>query len=782
MMKSIERMLRVMISGHPGISDEVHGTEVEHMQWEHKMNANHHLDWTGPPRTPDRPRLTDSRATAPFFVDGAAREATDEELMRENVHTPAFLAAMRERTANARTTGALVELSTSAGYSSQTESAARIATAALIDAALSVYQRRFATAFVMCRPPTHHAVGNAGCCRHASPKNQPFGFCHLNGLSSAITAVRDYAASAAGGAASRPRVAIIDIDVHHGNANEDTWYSNGDVLHVNFNENGIWPGPEHGDPACVGLDGGIGANLNFPMPVGEGDAAYCYALLEHALPIIEEFQPEIIFVACGLDAMAGDPYAHMDVSATWYGWLAAELREREIAPVVWNLEGGYSPESCAEAAAWVLKGLTVETAEDMLQRIGLSLDHLSKDEISATETAYTYVRRRSPQTAAAAGAGGSAGAAAGGCEPDRVITVAGPDIEAREEIDLAREIQVQMIDRRKTKKHGLRSPKLRSPTPSRQSPPAEVVDNSPCWICGKKEWSRKASIQCIKCSSWVHCVCVGVKPKEAKKEGYNFVCKRCDQSEELLEAALGADFTVEDALEPKKAQTAKPSVRKIRGGSGGGGKKAAKSATATATAKAAPASAKAAPATAPVTVATSNGGGGGGVDAVEGAAATAEPKFGEEEEKVATGSVAEVANAAAIAAMAAAADATRTPAGRKSPATVLTIVDNRAGSAASCGVDGCDPVVVPTENQPTSASPADAKLLAAILRVKSDEARPRPTSAASIGSASSLTDMKVDGSAPFGLTALISPLSSAPPVHASSASADEGDGAGATVE
>jgi acetoin utilization deacetylase AcuC-like enzyme len=43
------------------------------------------------------------------------------------------------------------------------------------------------------------------------------------------------------------------------------------------------------------------------MPVGEGDAAYCYALLVHALPIIEEFKPDVIFVACGLDAMAGDP-------------------------------------------------------------------------------------------------------------------------------------------------------------------------------------------------------------------------------------------------------------------------------------------------------------------------------------------------------------------------------------------------------------------------------------------------------------------------------------------
>jgi acetoin utilization deacetylase AcuC-like enzyme len=46
-------------------------------------------------------------------------------------------------------------------------------------------------------------------------------------------------------------VAIVDVDVHHGNANEDTWWEDAAVLHVNLNEDGIWPGPEHGDPTAV---------------------------------------------------------------------------------------------------------------------------------------------------------------------------------------------------------------------------------------------------------------------------------------------------------------------------------------------------------------------------------------------------------------------------------------------------------------------------------------------------------------------------------------------------
>ena len=54
---------------------------------------------------------------------------------------------------------------------------------------------------------------------------------------------------------------------------------------------------------------------------------------------------------------AGDPYARMNVSPQWYGWLAAELRERDVAPVVFNLEGGYSPVKCALASRYVIEGV-----------------------------------------------------------------------------------------------------------------------------------------------------------------------------------------------------------------------------------------------------------------------------------------------------------------------------------------------------------------------------------------------------------------------------------------
>lgn len=62
-------------------------------------------------------------------------------------------------------------------------------------------------------------------------------------------------------------------------------------------------------------------------------------LASYVLPKIKHYRPSIIFVACGFDALAGDPYADMRLSAPWFGWLAARLREEAIAPLVFNLEG-----------------------------------------------------------------------------------------------------------------------------------------------------------------------------------------------------------------------------------------------------------------------------------------------------------------------------------------------------------------------------------------------------------------------------------------------------------
>jgi acetoin utilization deacetylase AcuC-like enzyme len=244
---------------------------------------------------------------------------------------------MRKRTEQAIKDGGTFadEFGSSACNTDRTEPAARVATAALIDAATAVAVGTLDTAFVIAKPPTHHAVGNANRCRGRSPRNLAFGFCHINGISAAAAAVIDAQPGA--------RIVILDVDVHHGNGNEDTWYGASNVLHISLSEAGVWPGGDggvHGDPTHIGSGRGRGFNFNYPMEVGEGDPAYVWALLEHVIPRLIEFQPTLLFIACGFDALKGDPYASMELSPPWFGWLAARLREEAIAPLVFNMEGG----------------------------------------------------------------------------------------------------------------------------------------------------------------------------------------------------------------------------------------------------------------------------------------------------------------------------------------------------------------------------------------------------------------------------------------------------------
>ena len=102
-------------------------------------------------------------------------------------------------------------------------------------------------AFVIAKPPSHHCVGNAQRLRGATkqafelhqqttcPRATPFGFCHLNSISAAAAAVIDNGPPGT-------KVAILDVDVHPGNGNEDTWFADADVLTINLSEESIWPG------------------------------------------------------------------------------------------------------------------------------------------------------------------------------------------------------------------------------------------------------------------------------------------------------------------------------------------------------------------------------------------------------------------------------------------------------------------------------------------------------------------------------------------------------------
>jgi len=188
-------------------------------------------------------------------------------------------------------------------------------------------------AYALCRPPGHHAFAElAG------------GFCYLN--NSAI------AAQWLTGAGRR--VAVLDVDVHHGNGTQGIFYARGDVLTVSIHAH-----PERfypffwGYEAEIGEGDGTGANLNLPLPRGTGDAVFL-ATLEQALRKVSDWGADTVVLALGLDAFIGDPFAGMAVTTAGFGRIGAAVAGLGL-PCVIVQEGGYLAPELGDNLAAVLR-------------------------------------------------------------------------------------------------------------------------------------------------------------------------------------------------------------------------------------------------------------------------------------------------------------------------------------------------------------------------------------------------------------------------------------------
>ena len=174
-------------------------------------------------------------------------------------------------------------------------------------------------AYALCRPPGHHAFADlAG------------GFCFLN--NSAIAAERLRAAGR--------RVAILDVDLHHGNGTQGIFYARGDVLTVSVHADPIRFYPFFwGHAQERGVGAGRGANLNLPIPRGTGDDGFRQALAT-GLARIADFGADTLVIALGLDAFEGDPFAGLAVTTAGFAAIAGDIAGLGL-PAAIVQEGGY---------------------------------------------------------------------------------------------------------------------------------------------------------------------------------------------------------------------------------------------------------------------------------------------------------------------------------------------------------------------------------------------------------------------------------------------------------
>ncbi len=209
-----------------------------------------------------------------------------------------------------------------------------------------IWERKARRGFALTRPPGHHATHGQG-----------MGFCLLNNI--AITAeylIRSYHIQ---------KLAIIDLDLHHGNGTQDIFWRRNDVLYVSTHQSPFYPGT--GQLEQVGEGDGEGWTVNFPLPAGSGDIAFNTFMDELILPILDQRNPQMILVSYGFDTHWLDPLGQLLLTASCYGNLIQKLSawadtncEGRIGLF---LEGGYdlnAGKACSLATTSAMMGISWE--------------------------------------------------------------------------------------------------------------------------------------------------------------------------------------------------------------------------------------------------------------------------------------------------------------------------------------------------------------------------------------------------------------------------------------
>lgn len=210
----------------------------------------------------------------------------------------------------------------------------------------------------LCRPPGHHCnTAVAG------------GYCYVNNVVVAIEALarRKIALHPPhgphrprperSGLSNTPRVAVLDLDFHHGNGTQDVYYKDPTVLYVSIHGEDEFP-YYTGFASETGSGAGKGYTLNLPLRVGASFAEYCEKL-EVAVKKVVEFGPEFLVVSLGFDTFRLDPIGKFDIDVKDYEAIAARVRgTRELrdVPCVIVLEGGYVVEQLGECMLSFLRG------------------------------------------------------------------------------------------------------------------------------------------------------------------------------------------------------------------------------------------------------------------------------------------------------------------------------------------------------------------------------------------------------------------------------------------
>jgi acetoin utilization deacetylase AcuC-like enzyme/GNAT superfamily N-acetyltransferase len=319
------------------------------------VHSIHHVRERGYVQRPARVEILEQTLSSTGLFDRIPPRSHGEKRLRE-VHDPDFVNYLKtvcEKLAPSRPVYPYVfpirrperkpkELAVRAGYycidtftplDRHAYRAARAAADVALSAAEELLEGR-PVVYALCRPPGHHAG-----------RRVFGGFCYFNN-----------AAAAAQTLSGEGKVAVLDIDFHHGNGTQDIFWSRSDVLTVSIHGHPNQAYPYFsGFSDEIGEGFGRGCNKNFPLPENAGDELYLQTL-GRALELIDRFKPVFLVLALGYDTLKGDPTGSFALSVKAMQTIGSRV-EGLHRPLLIVQEGGYSLRNLRRGSTALFRGI-----------------------------------------------------------------------------------------------------------------------------------------------------------------------------------------------------------------------------------------------------------------------------------------------------------------------------------------------------------------------------------------------------------------------------------------
>ena len=303
----------------------------------HNTGKNH-------PERPERlskvvNNLKNNKLLSPHLVWPLVREATEQDI--KLVHTENYIDLVRKEV-NLLQKNDISYLSTGDTIiSKESNKVARMAVGAGLSGADAIMEGKVSSAFVLNRPPGHHATASRG-----------MGFCIYNNIAIVARYLQNKY--------NIKRILIVDFDVHHGNGTQDIFYDDDSIFYFDIHQHPFYP--QSGRPNETGSGKGKGFTLNIDLPRGAGDIELINAFTNKLKPAMDKFQPEFILVSAGFDSHQGDLLGQLNFTDVGYENVAIILNniakkyasDREL----YILEGGYVAENISKSTEKIIGVLT----------------------------------------------------------------------------------------------------------------------------------------------------------------------------------------------------------------------------------------------------------------------------------------------------------------------------------------------------------------------------------------------------------------------------------------